>query len=132
MSTDEVPIPDLLKRLNALREDLDQPALKSWKDSKAKLVAAIETAKKKAQAKLDARVEAADTKKEEPAKKAEAPKPSGKTFTLSELCKELDINPKIARAKARRKADKLEPYRVGDEGWTFDSKHRGAVTKLFQ
>ena len=132
MSTEEVPIPELLKRLNALRQDLDRPSLKTWKASRQKIVDAIQEAKAEAQQRLDAKVNAADTQSEQQPEKKTQTKSSDKTFTLSELCKELDINPKIARAKARRRADKLEAYRVGDEGWTFDAKHREAVTKLFR
>jgi len=54
------------------------------------------------------------------------------TFTLAELAKELDIDPKKARARARKNAVVLSNYRAGDDGWVFKSSHRAAVTKIIR
>jgi hypothetical protein len=44
-----------------------------------------------------------------------------KTISLAEIARELHIDPKVARAKARRRSDEL-PKTVSDESWTFDAK----------
>lgn len=173
MSTEEVPIRELLRRLNTLRVDVGKPELASWKGSRANLVAAIDTVKAEAEAALEAKlaavengpsvleghplhteVKALDAAKPKRRSKliAEAQdklartnpdaktkmqqrygaKPEGDTFTLSEVAADLDIQPKIARAKARRNKDKLEGFMVGEDGWVFLSKYRSQVTAIIK
>ncbi|USN16565.1 hypothetical protein POLEWNIK_00390 [Brevundimonas phage vB_BpoS-Polewnik] len=146
MSTEEVPIRELLRRLNNLRTDVGKPELASWKGSRANLVNAIDTVKAEAEAALEARLAAVENgpsvleghplhteaKALDAAKKPKPPKPQGDTFTLSELAADLDIQPKIARAKARRNKDKLAGYMTGDEGWHFLTKYRSEVAKLIK
>jgi len=150
MSTDDEPsVPELLRRLNALRADLDMPPLRSWSRSKAALVSAVRDARDTAQELLEARVAAAEagpsvleghplhtemkaldaTKPKRTAVVKDAPKPKGDTFTLSELAEKHDILPKNARSKARRFAEKLRPYQATD-GWVFKSSGYDAVKKI--
>lgn len=152
MSTDEVPISELLRRLNALRADVGKSQLSSWKGSRANIVTAIDTVKAEAEAALEAKLAAVENgpsvleghplheevKAQDAAKKPkraaakEKPQPSGDTFTLSDVAADLDIQPKIARAKARRNKDKLAGYMVGEDGWVFQSKYRSEVTALIK
>lgn len=163
MSTEEVPIRELLRRLNALRADVGKPELASWKGSRTNLVNAIDTVKAEAEAALEAKLAAVENGPSvleghplhtEMKALDEAKKPSRKdkqkqrladageqrrteradksTFTLSELAAELDIQPKIARAKARRNKDKLAGYLTEGEGWVFLTKYRTEVTKLIK
>lgn len=150
MSTDEVPVAELLRRLNNLRADVGKPELRSWKGSRTELINAIDTVKREAEEALEARLQAVENgpsvleghplhtemKALEAAKKPkrgsavkDAPKPKGDTFTLSELAEKHDILPKNARSKARRFADKLRPYQATD-GWVFKSAHYDAVKKI--
>ena len=46
---------------------------------------------------------------------------SKQTVTLAEIARELNINPKVARAKARRHSDEL-PKTASEDNWTFDGK----------
>src|SRR5262245_32081911 len=46
---------------------------------------------------------------------------SKQTVTLAEIARELNINPKVARAKARRNAGEL-PKTLNEDGWAFDAK----------
>lgn len=152
---DEVPIPELLRRLNSLREDVGKPELRSWRGSRLELINAIDTVKVEAEAALEARLaavengpsvleghplhthfkalDAADPKKQRRAKPAAEPKApkhrDGDTFTLSELAAEHDVLPKNARSRARRHADALKPHMTGD-GWVFKTSAYDAVKKL--
>lgn len=58
--TDEVPVSELLRRLNSLREDIGKPHLRSWKGTKTDLATAIETTKVLAEEALEARLEAVE------------------------------------------------------------------------
>lgn len=54
-------------------------------------------------------------------------------FTVAELARELDIDPKVARAKLRRHKDKIEKlHSKGQEGWTFPNKAKPELTKILQ
>lgn len=170
MSTDEVPISELLRRLNSLRVDVGKSQLSSWKGSRASLLNAIDTVKAEAEAALEAKLAAAENGpsvleghplheelKDQPKKRRSkliaetqdklartnpeakakmqqrhGAKPEGDTFTLSEVAADLDIQPKIARAKARRNKDKLEGFMVGEDGWVFLSKYRSQVTAIIK
>lgn len=88
-----------LATLNALRTAAGKAPLKSWKESKAKLEAAI------AALTPAAKLSEPETKvqKKAAASYAHADRP------LKAICKELNLNPKVARAKLR-KAGLSAPY----------------------
>lgn len=141
------------RRLNALRSQLQMPPLKAWKESKAKLTAAIDTLQSKIAPKdttqyfskdgepivpkvcppapelqaIEKRRKAIDdvvqrrlngvdvvtppapgatAKLGEAAKVKRAPQPvtapTGDTIKLADICREIGMDPKIARAKLRR------------------------------
>lgn len=55
------------------------------------------------------------------------------TFTLAQLARDNDINPKIARAKFRRHEDEMRKLTLaGSEGhsWVFPAKLRAKVLEL--
>jgi len=52
-----------------------------------------------------------------------------KTVSLAELARELNINPKVARAKARRHSDEL-PKTVNEDGWVFDVKLKSKLVQF--
>lgn len=174
----QVPITELLARLNALRADLGKPALKAWKESRAKLEGEIASYVKQAEAKLEADVKAkeaaADTKtpadlKQHPlvkerelegeridnsptgrkaptkkqakvnekakaaAEQRKAKADSKDMISLADLARELSINPKVARAKARRHSKVLASLKVaGAEGWEFPASAKAAVVKVLK
>lgn len=91
----------------------------------------------KARVKSNKKVEAAKASVKKPAdtstnvKKPKVEKKGdGSTFTLADLARDLDINPKVARAKARRHAAKVDELRGGESGWTFPAKARDGLTKI--
>jgi hypothetical protein len=56
-----------------------------------------------------------------------------KTITLANLSRELNIDPKIARAKCRRNRAHLERTvgkSVEEGGWVFDAKCRAKLTSF--
>ena len=56
-----------------------------------------------------------------------------KVFSLADLARDLELDPKIARAKARRNADSFNKLRVkGDDHWNFPVAKREAVSRLLQ
>lgn len=172
----------LLTTLNTRRRvALGKAPLKSWKESQAKLEAAINaiTWTDEHQATLSAEIDAqrkadeavfepevkvmptkaakgvkapkrntrvkvqpittglADTGKKAKVKAAKKVKASKArvaaegTFTLSDLARELNVNPKIMRAKARRHADDLKAHRTGDS-WSFTTASKAAVTAILK
>lgn len=75
--------------------------------------------------------------KSTPAK--QAPKAKGRkvalpanTFSLANLARDMNVNPKIARAKARRHAKELAQYRHGTDGWLFKDSAKDHVTKFLK
>ena len=106
-----------LIELNALRTAAGMKPLKAWKESKVKLVAAIEklgakpsnvevtkvptgmTAEKAAKAVAKPAPKAKPAKATKP---AAAKKSTGEGITISTIAAELGIDPKVARAKLRR------------------------------
>jgi hypothetical protein len=55
------------------------------------------------------------------------------TFSLADLARELNINPKVARAKARRHSDKVDVLRgSGLAQWVFPATARSALTELLK
>lgn len=65
------------------------------------------------------------------ASKARKSTPSTDSFTLADLARELGINPKVARAKARRHSKELDAMRSGDS-WDFANSHKAAVSKIIK
>lgn len=66
-----------------------------------------------------------------PASKAAASTASAKVFTLAALARDLKVDPKVARAKARRNADQFGKLRSkGADNWTFPVARREAVSQL--
>jgi hypothetical protein len=101
-----------------------EEAKKPAKKTKAKKIAEAQDKMARTDPKAKAKMEQRHSKKKE--------KPTGNTFTLADIARDLDINPKVARAKARRHALKLEAWRIGTDGWVFDTKHRADVQKLLK
>lgn len=65
------------------------------------------------------------------AKAAAAPAANAKVFTLAALARDLKVDPKVARAKARRNADQFGKLRSkGADNWTFPVARREAVSQL--
>jgi len=79
-----------LDTLNTIRARLGKAPLKSWKESKAKLLTTIE--------KLTAQLPV-EAQKKAPKK---APKVNGENVTLANIARGIGLDPKIARAKMRR------------------------------
>lgn len=94
-----------LATLNTLRTAAGKAPLKSWKESNAKLEAAIAALTPAAKLSEPAPVAKAEAKvqKKAAASYAHADRP------LQAICKELNLNPKVARAKLR-KAGLSAPY----------------------
>lgn len=66
--------------------------------------------------------------KKAPAAKAPA---TAKVFSLADLARDLKIDPKVARAKARRNEDDFGKYRArGEDGWVFPTTKRADVSRL--
>jgi hypothetical protein len=63
------------------------------------------------------------------AKQPSKPDKSAKTIALADVARELNINPKVARAKARRNRDDL-PKTVNDDGWVFDAKLKSQLVQF--
>lgn len=64
-------------------------------------------------------------------KAAAAPAPNAKVFTLAALARDLKVDPKVARAKARRNTDVFGKLRAkGETSWTFPIAKRDAVSQL--
>lgn len=140
----------LLATLNAYRERRNLKPLKSWKESRAKLEAAVdaipidretpvtipitklitadEAAVRDAARKLEAANDADPTPKTEEKKKP--PKPAKVdttgTRTVPELCRAVGKKEKVGRAKCRRHGAKLRPLMIApkplgqDQEWRFD------------
>ena len=117
----EITTADLLKELNELREEKGMKPLKAWKQSRTKLEAEID--------KLDEEV-VGDTgspaeenrkerkaKRKKPAKKKASGKKRGPQpkndglLSVSDIAREIGIDPKVARAKLRRNGEKPEDGR---------------------
>lgn len=111
----DIATKDLLMELNELREAKDMKPIKTWKQSRAKLEEAIDN--------LDAEStppanKKPVTKKKKPAAKK---KPPGKKrgpqpkddglLSVSDIAREIGIDPKVARAKLRRYGEKAEDGR---------------------
>ena len=123
----EIATKDLLMELNELRKEKGMKPLKAWKESRAKLEAAIdkldnEVVGDKESPAEEARVERKAGRKR-PAKKKPDPKkkPTGKKrgpqpkndglLSVSDIAREIGIDPKVARAKLRRYGEKPEDGR---------------------
>lgn len=127
-----IKIADLLARNNELRAKLNKTPLKSWKDTRAKLAASNE--------RLEAEVAALPTP--EPATPEPAtPEPqkivkttkkidTSTTVTLADIARACGIDPRIARAKARRNPTALKPITAGS--WEFPVSARDEIVKFLR
>lgn len=118
-----------LDLLNSLRVMLNLSPLKAWKESKVKLDVAILKAKR-ATSTLNMTPCKKETKdKTEDKKETSTKDKAANQITIQELCVELGMNQKVARAKLRRKGDKV-PATVGDTRWTWDAAHKDELITL--
>lgn len=95
---------ELLAKLNSLRANANKPPLKAWKESRAKLEAAVAalTPAMPAEVITAAEEPAANVAASVP-KASKAVRPGNAfTVTLANIARELNLQPKIARAKMRR------------------------------
>lgn len=100
-----------------------------------------ESDKVKSETKAAAKEEKAAAKKDKPKKTktnkksvfTKAPK-NDNEVTVADICRELDIDPKIGRAKLRRHTDKLAKlYAKGvTEGWTFPIAAKAALINILK
>lgn len=97
---------EALEQLNALRIANGEKPYKAWKESRAKLDAKLAqyTPQHNVTPALVevAETPAADVPAKPAVKKLEAPVGNALTVTLADIARELNLNPKIARAKMRR------------------------------
>jgi hypothetical protein len=138
---------ELLNKLNVLRAANNKPQLKSWKESRAKLEAAIASLEASTiTATLDnepddyARVfdePVAIAEPQPPNDGARKPKPvreimddiKAGTITLADIARELQLNPKVLRAKMRRLT--IPPqYVVGKH--TYYAAHKDAIIEIIK
>jgi hypothetical protein len=111
----------VLTRYNALRQKLGLEPLPTWTGTPEELLEAIT----KLQATVD---KPAKGKAQGKAKKADKPAaPASDTFTVADLARDLDRDPKVVRAKLRGKD--LPPF-AGDRKWTWSNEHRDRVASL--
>ena len=115
---DAPPAPSLKEALNNLTADLDA------KPAKAKRTKGQHPAIKNVT--FTPTGDTAKALKAAKAKKA-APAPTGKTFTLADAARDAGVNPKVARAKARRNNIKTD-----GEGWTFKASRRAEIVKFLK
>jgi hypothetical protein len=92
-----------LTELNALRTAAGMKPLKAWKESKAKLDAAVAKLQETMPALTRAMTtDAKPAGKKVVVKKTAAKKATGEGVKVSTIAEELGIDPKVARAKLRR------------------------------
>lgn len=156
-------VAEMLAELNGLRVARNQPALKSWKGSRAALeqtITAYKTRKvepaiaegaydTKTKAEASTELKGVHAKKREAIRKANEPKaaapktmeaktskpaakakPASDLVSLADIARELKIEPKLARAKARRN-DELKKLAQGD-AWSFKPADVAAVKKILK
>jgi hypothetical protein len=123
-----------LTELNALRTAANMKPLKVWKASKAALVQAIaklqSSSTTEQQLKASADVEHGKKIKKVTTEAVEAMKEITKNSeakTIAEIAFELKINPKVARAKLRRRDD---IPRLPGKQWSFASKDVATVKSI--
>lgn len=112
----------VLARYNALRKKLDLEPLPTWTGTPEELLEAL--------TKLQSTVDKTEAKSQGKASKAKAVTPPAEpstTFTVADLARALDRDPKVVRAKLRGKD--LPPF-AGDRKWTWDNVHRSRVESL--
>lgn len=141
-------VPAMLEQLNALRMKAGKKPLKAWKGSVAQIKEQIEkfsrdlapvTQAKPAVAKgayKDKKQAARSigklkrkTKAQAPAK-GEAKPANANVIRLADIAQEMNIDPKVARAKFRRLGEEA-PVVAGD-GWVFAPKQREEVMKALK
>jgi hypothetical protein len=98
----------LFAELNARRIAADMKPLKTWKASTAALEAAV------------AKLTPVPTATEQ-----------GETITVAAVARELGINPKVARAKCRRHAEKLSVDYTND-GWVFVASRKAELVAFLR
>lgn len=58
------------------------------------------------------------------------------TFSAAALAREVNVDPRFARARLRKAVDKLPPCvkgpHVHNEAWVFENKHRDRVLKAIK
>lgn len=101
-STIMMKLSQIIDRYNELTEQLGEPAIKEWKGKRVDLENEIEALELRVKAK---QATAKKAEKIEPAKKTE-PATEKTLISVAELARELQIDPKLARAKLRRKGYK--------------------------
>lgn len=147
---------DLLARLNAYREHMKLKPLKAWKESRAKLEAAVANIPEHmTDEQADANVAADEATREptkldyeaandgviqgvspvehppEPARRVKPPKASNEgTRTIPELARKLGKKEKVARAKCRRWGSKLRPLMRDAGAWRFDNANTAQVCAI--
>lgn len=123
-TTDFNTAADFVKGINAARAALNMPAITGKGESKAKLAEQLTRLQAELAAKKPAKSTGWAVKKKSGEKKERA---EG-TFALADLAREMDIEPKVARAKARRNKQ-LAALAVGD-GWSFRDADKERVVTL--
>lgn len=106
----------------------DKRAIKDEADSR--IVGKVD--EKKDPAKAKRQKEHIEAKQKARAEKKDKPK-DDKNFTVADLARELDIDPKTARNKLRRHEDKIAKlHSKGQDRWTFPNDARKELTKLLK
>lgn len=146
-----------LNELNALRTAAGMKPLKSWKESKAKLDAAVAKLTKKptkdeffegleqqrdalvkkqdeASAKTKVATKTAKVAAKEPAKSkpAAAKKEASTGTTISTIAKKLGIDPKVARAKLRRAFGDADGSGKEGSRWEFTAKRVAEIEEILK
>ena len=104
----------LFAHLNKLRVANGFKPLKAWKESRAKLEYAIEYQE-----------EGVEHKQEETVAN------ENDTVTIAQVARELGLNPKVCRAKARRHAEKL-CVDYANDGWVFIASRKAELVAFLQ
>lgn len=118
-----------LNELNALRTAAGMKPLKAWKESKAKLAEAITKLQSKTTVtqQLEATVRAIPTVNQKTVKVRELRKLEG--VSIIDIAKELKVDPKVARAKLRRRTD---VPRLPGKAWTFDASQVKLIKEILR
>lgn len=150
------PTKELLAQLNAHRVATGGKELKAWKESRAKLEAAVaaipkadddptgstapvdavtlhnlgDTAEGKANEDSWKKENGGPVKTKKPPKEKKPARDTTGTRTIPELCRALGKREKVGRAKCRRWGSKLRPLMEPGEGWRFKNENLAAVCAI--
>lgn len=117
-----------MKKLAKLNEQ-DKAAIKDEATARKPKIAGEVDAKKEPEKAERQKKHIADKQKaraEKPVKEKD-----DKNFTVADLARELDIEPKVARAKLRRHEEKLQSLHTkGQDRWTFPNSAKAEVSKI--